>query len=51
MHILRTPLYLNSYHVTYYVITFKSAFDWVHAEQWYVIITFDVTWTPGVTHK
>ena len=35
--------YLNSRHVTYYVITCKSAFDWVYAEQWYVIITFDVT--------
>ena len=30
------PQYLNSNHVTYYVITFKSAFDWVYAEQWYV---------------
>ena len=38
-----TPQYLNSRHVTYYVITCKSAFDWVYAEQWYVIITFDVT--------
>ena len=37
--------------VTYYVITCKSAFDWVYAEQWCVIITFDVTWNPGVTHK
>ena len=26
------------------VITCKSAFDWVYAEQWYVIITSDVTW-------
>ena len=42
-HIPNTPLYLNSRHVTYYVITCKSAFDWVYAEQWYVIITFDVT--------
>ena len=32
------PQYLNSNHVTYYVITCKSAFDWVYAEQWYVII-------------
>ena len=40
------PQYLNSNHVTYYVITCKSAFDWVYAEQWYVIITFDVTWIP-----
>ena len=39
------PQYLNSNHVTYYVITCKSAFDWVYAEQWYVIITSDVTWT------
>ena len=46
IHILMTPQYLNSDHVTYYVITCKSAFDWVYAEQWYVIITFDVTWTP-----
>ena len=45
IHILKTPKYLNSKHVTYYVITRKSAFDWVYAEQWYVIITFDVTWT------
>ena len=37
--------YLNSNHVTYYVITCKSAFDWVYTEQWYVIITSDVTWT------
>ena len=37
------PQYLNSNHVTYYVITCKSAFDWVYAEQWYVIITSDVT--------
>ena len=39
------PQYLNSNHVTYYVITCKSAFDWVYTEQWYVIITSDVTWT------
>ena len=39
------PQYLNSNHVTYYVITCKSAFDWVYVEQWYVIITSDVTWT------
>ena len=39
------PQYLNSNHVTYYVVTCKSAFDWVYAEQWYVIITSDVTWT------
>ena len=26
-----------------------SAFDWVYAEQWYVIITFDVTWPFGVS--
>ena len=31
------PQYLNSNHVTYYVITCKSAFDWVYAEQWYVL--------------
>ena len=43
IHIPKTPQYLNSRHVTYYVITCKSAFDWVYAEQWYVIITFDVT--------
>ena len=35
------PQYLNSNHVTYYVITCTSAFDWVYAEQWYVIITSD----------
>ena len=49
IHIIMTPQYLNSDHVTYYVITCKSAFDWVYAEQWYVIITFDVTWTPRVS--
>ena len=43
IHIPKTPPYLNSRHVTYYVITCKSAFDWLYAEQWYVIITFDVT--------
>ena len=43
IHILMTSQYLNSYHVTYYVIMCKSAFDWVYAEQWYVIIPFDVT--------
>ena len=46
IHILMTPQYLNSDHVTYYVITCKSAFDWVYAEQWDVIITSDMTWTP-----
>ena len=51
------PQYLNSSYVTcqpafeynndvtYYVITCKSPFDWVYTEQWYVIITSDVTWT------
>ena len=39
------PHYLNSNHVTYYVIKCKSAFDWVYAEQWYVVITSDVTCT------
>ena len=39
------PQYLNSNHVTYYVITCKSAFDRVYTEQWYVIISSDVTWT------
>ena len=48
-HILIVPQYLNSNHVTYYVITCKSAFDWVYAEQWYVIITSDVTWTEWVS--
>ena len=43
IHIPKTPQYFNSRHVTYYVITCKSAFDWVYAEQWYVSITFDVT--------
>ena len=28
------PQYLNSNHVTYYVIKCKSAFDWVYTEQW-----------------
>ena len=51
IHILMKPQYLNSNNVTYYVMTCKSAFDWVYAEQWYVSITFDVTWTHGVTHK
>ena len=39
-----TPIF-NSNHVTYYVITCKSAFEWVYAEQCYVIITFDVSGT------
>ena len=30
-------LYLYNNDVTYYVITCKSTFDWVYAEQWYVI--------------
>ena len=35
---LSFPLqYLNSNHVTYYVITCNSAFDWVYGEQWYVL--------------
>ena len=29
--------YLNSNHVTYYVVTCQSAFDWVYGEQWYVL--------------
>ena len=33
IHISMAPQYLNSNHVTYYVITCKSAFDWVYAEQ------------------
>ena len=28
------PHYLNSNHVTYYVIKCKSAFEWVYTEQW-----------------
>ena len=48
IHILMAPQYLNSNHVTYYVIR-KSTFDWVYAEQWYVSITFDVTWISGRT--
>ena len=43
--ILMTPKYSYNNDVTYYVITYKSTFDWVYAEQWYVIITSDVTWT------
>ena len=30
-------------HITYYVITQDGVYA---AQQWYVIITFDVTWTP-----
>ena len=45
IHFIMAPQYLNSNHVTYYVMTCKSAFDWVYAEQWYVIITSDMTWT------
>ena len=45
IHILMGPQYSYSNDVTYYVITCKSAFDWVYAEQWYVIITSDVMWT------
>ena len=40
-----TPQYINSNHVMYYVITCKTAFEWVYAEQWYVMITSDVNWT------
>ena len=29
IHIVMASQYLNSNHVTYYVITCKSAFDWV----------------------
>ena len=43
--ILMAPNYSYNNDVTYYVITCKSTFDWVYAEQWYVIITSDVTWT------
>ena len=39
------PQYSYGNHVTYYVITCKSAFDWVYTEQCYVSITSDVTWT------
>ena len=35
------PQYLKNNHVTYYEITQVG----VYAEQWYVIITSDVTWT------
>ena len=45
IHYSNGPQYLNSDHVTYYGITCTSAFDWVYTEQWYVIITSDVTWT------
>ena len=51
IHILMGPQYSYSNHVTYYVITCKSAFDWVYAEQWYVIITSDVTWTQRVSDR
>ena len=35
---LSFPLqYLNINHVTYYVITCNSAFDWVYGEHWYVL--------------
>ena len=43
--ILMAPKYSYNNDVTYYVITCKSTFDWDYAEQWYVIITSDVTWT------
>ena len=43
--ILMAPKYSYNNDVTYYAITCKSTFDWVYAEQWYVIITSDVTWT------
>ena len=36
------PKYLYSNDVTYYVLTC------VYREQWYVIITFDLTWTQSV---
>ena len=41
-------LYLYNNDVTYYVITCKSGFDWFYAaQQWYVIITLDVTHNNG----
>ena len=43
--ILMAPQYSYNNDVTYYVITCKSTFELVYAEQWYVIITSDVTWT------
>ena len=43
--ILMAPKYSYNNDVTYYVITCKSTFELVYAEQWYVIITSDVTWT------
>ena len=49
IHIIMAPQYLNINHVTYYVITCKSAFDLVYAEQWYLLITSDVTWTQCVS--
>ena len=33
---LSFPLQYSN-HVTYYVITCNSAFDWVYGEQWYVL--------------
>ena len=45
IHIVMAPQYLSCNHVTYYLITCKSAFDWVYAEQLYEIITSDVNWT------
>ena len=41
--ILMAQKYPYNNDVTYYVITCKSTFDWVYAEQWYVMITFVVT--------
>ena len=40
MTVVMAPQYLNSNHVTYYVITCTSVL-----EQWYVIITYDVNGT------
>ena len=41
-------LYLYNNDVTYYVMTCKSAFDRVYAEQWYVINIY-ITMTSRIT--
>ena len=42
IHYPSGPQYLNSDHVTCYVITCTSAFDWVYTEQWYLVRNYYV---------
>ena len=52
INILMAPQYLNNNHVLRNNVSRRSIVPCcLHAEQWYVIITFDVTWTAGITNK